>query len=475
MGIAFAAAGAYAKRAFCCRKERQVTSEMVMKLVSKFAFALTLGTLFMSPTAYAKEKKEDAKKAPPKPKLSAEFKKVYGPVVGAYTASLASKAEAAKAKSPEEKAKFEAERAASLATAEAGWPAVKASIASDDDKYEAGIFANSLAVELQQVSYQKEAMELLLASALTPASDKPLYNYQMGLFAYDAKDYASAQKILTDSYAAGFRGNNIETHLSNIYSAQGNNAEALSWLKNAVEANKAAAKPVDSKLLARGMNLAMKLNSAADVSYWGKEFIKVDQSAEAYHDAIFQFDRFGNLNEQETLDLLRLARLKGALLFQQEYTQYLQVVDQKRYPAEALAVIKEGTDKGIISDKNVTFAEIKKEAVAALAEVTSNRTDDEKAAAAATKGYPALLTGDAALSLGDFAKAKELYELALTKGSITDNQNVDQTDRLLMHLAIAKGNLGDWTGAKADLQKLTGTNRKAVAEYWTIYIDQQNK
>jgi hypothetical protein len=40
-------------------------------------------------------------------------------------------------------------------------------------------------------------------------------------------------------------------------------------------------------------------------------------------------------------------------------------------------------------------------------------------------------------------------------------------------LAIAKVNLGDYAGAKADLAKVTSPKRKGIAEYWTIYIDQQ--
>jgi hypothetical protein len=43
----------------------------------------------------------------------------------------------------------------------------------------------------------------------------------------------------------------------------------------------------------------------------------------------------------------------------------------------------------------------------------------------------------------------------------------------LTNLAIAKVNLGDYAGAKADLAQISGEKRKGIAEYWTIYIDQQ--
>jgi hypothetical protein len=36
---------------------------------------------------------------------------------------------------------------------------------------------------------------------------------------------------------------------------------------------------------------------------------------------------------------------------------------------------------------------------------------------------------------------------------------------------MAKAMLGDYAGAKADFAQITGANRKAIAEYWVIYIN----
>jgi hypothetical protein len=35
--------------------------------------------------------------------------------------------------------------------------------------------------------------------------------------------------------------------------------------------------------------------------------------------------------------------------------------------------------------------------------------------------------------------------------------------------------LGDHVGAKADFAMITGANRKAIAEYWNMYIDHMSK
>jgi hypothetical protein len=35
--------------------------------------------------------------------------------------------------------------------------------------------------------------------------------------------------------------------------------------------------------------------------------------------------------------------------------------------------------------------------------------------------------------------------------------------------------LGDYTGAKADFDMVTGANRKAIAEYWVAFINHREK
>ena len=54
-----------------------------------------------------------------------------------------------------------------------------------------------------------------------------------------------------------------------------------------------------------------------------------------------------------------------------------------------------------------------------------------------------------------------------------DKDGKDQTDRTRFRLAMSKTMLGDYAGAKADFAMITGANRKAIAEYWLMFIDQK--
>ncbi|MGL5838851.1 MAG: hypothetical protein ACRCY3_10165 [Sphingorhabdus sp.] len=422
-----------------------------MNRISKFAAVLMLGAFVAVPSAHAQKdnKKKDAAAKPIKRTLSKEFQKAYAPAVEALL----------KKKDP--------------AAAKAAFPAVEAAISTPDDRHEAGIFALSLGRELKDPTYQRKGVDLVVASGVADPAMKATYIFQQGLYSYQDKDYASAEKKMLEAYNAGFRGNSIEVQLSNTYRLQNNYPEAINWLSKAIEAAKTAGGKPETQWYAQAANYAAKMKDNAKIVYWGKEMMKADPRPETYHDAIFQYQRVADLDSQESLSLLRLARRNKALLFEHEYKQYVEYADARRYPAEVVAVLDEGFAKGTISKNNLTFSEIYNSAKALIPELSKSWDADEKAAKADPKGFSALLTGDALFSFGQYARAKTMYETALAKGNIIDRDGVNQTDRALTNLAIAKINLGDYAGAKTDLAKITGPKRKGIAEYWMIYIDQQ--
>jgi hypothetical protein len=426
-----------------------------MNRISKFAAALMLGAFVVVPAAYSqKEDKKAAKgkeKAPPavKRNLSKEFTKVYAPAVDALL------------------------KKKDVAAAMAAFPAVEAAISTPDDRHEAGVFAVSLGREAKDVAIQRKGVDYIVASGVAPAELKSTYVFQQGLYAYSDKDYPTAEKKILEAYNAGYRGSNIEMQLSNTYRLQNNFAEALKWISKGIDATKAAGGKPETQWYATAANYAGRLKDNAQILYWGKEMIKADPRPETYHDAIFQYQRIADLDSQESLSLLRLARMSKALVFEQEYKQYVEYADGRRYPAEVIAVLDEGFASGKIMRSNLTFSEIYSTAKKIVPELSGTWDADEKAAMANPKGFAALLSGDALLSFAQYDRAKRLYEAAIAKGGIVDRDGVDQTDRALTNLAIAKVHLRDFAGAKAAFAKITGAKRKGIAEYWNIYIDQQ--
>lgn len=423
-----------------------------MNRISKFAAALMLGAFVAVPSAYAqkedKKKKEEAAK-PIKRTLSKEFQKAYAPAVDALL------------------------KKKDLAAAKTAFAAAEAVITTPDDRHEAGIYALSLGRELKDSAMQRKGVDLIVASGVADPAMKSTYIFQQGLYSYQDKDYPTAEAKMLEAYNAGFRGNSIEIQISNTYRLQNNYGEAIKWLAKGIDAAKAAGGKPETQWYAQAANYAARMKDNTQIVYWGKEMMKADPRPETYHDAIFQYQRIADLDNLESLALLRLARRNKALLFEHEYKQYVEYADGRRYPAEVVAVLDEGFAKGTIAKNNLTFSEIYSNAKGLIPELSKSWDADEKAAKADPKGFTALLAGDALFSFGQFERAKAMYETALTKGNIIDRDGINQTDRALTNLAIAKVNMGDYAGAKADFAKVTSPKRKGIAEFWTIYIDQQ--
>jgi tetratricopeptide (TPR) repeat protein len=431
-----------------------------MKFVSKFALALSLAGLSLASTqAVAQEKpkkekkgKEAAAPAAPKRNYSKPFIAAYTPVVDKLN----------KAKDP--------------AGAKADFPALVAAIGTDDDRYEAGILAINIGAGLKDLVFQEQGIDLLLASATTPANIKTEYTFRKGAIAYDGKRYPDAEKFMTDAYNMGHRANNIEFLISNAQSQQGKDVDATAWLVKAIDADKAKG-TVNKAYYVRAANLSAKAKNYGGAANWYKQLLATENNADYWHDALAYFDRSLKFDPEESLDVMRLMRVTNGLRFQQEYAQYLDSLSYigVRYPAEAVSVLDEGFAKGVISRNNVTFSEKYNEAKSRLAEDTRTLPGTVAPAKASPKGMLASLTADSFFSHKDYKTAKELYESALAKGPVLDKDGKDQTDRTRFRLAMSKVMLGDHAGAKADFAMINGANRKAMAEYWNMYIDHMTK
>jgi hypothetical protein len=427
-----------------------------MTFASKFAFALSAASLVLAPAIYAadekpKKEKKSKEAAPPKKNYSKPFQAAFSPALDALN----------KQKDP--------------VAAKALFPAVVASIQNDDDRFEAGVFAINVGAQTKDLAFQEQGIDLLLASAVTPIALKTEYTFRKGAIAYDAKRFPDAERLMTDAYNLGHRTNNIEFLISLAQSQQGKDKDAAGWLNKAIDASRAAGQ-VNTTYLIRAASLAGKAKDYAGAANWYKQLLKIESKPEYWHDALAFFDRSLTLDPEETLDLMRLMRATDALRFQQEYAQYLDSLSYigVRYPAESVSVLDEGFAKGIISRSNVMFSERYKEAKTRLVEdIATLAGTVSPAKAASARPMLASLTGDSFFSHKNYQTAKELYEVALTKAPVIDKDGRDQTDRTRFRLAMTKTMLGDYAGAKADFAAITGANRKAVAEYWLLYIDQK--
>ncbi len=425
-----------------------------MKLISKIALALSvstmaMGALVVAPAAYAKKEPKAAVATKQKFNFSKEFMAAYQPAQEALV------------------------KKKDIPAAVALVPALKASVMNDDDRYEAGGLVLTIGGQAKDLKMQTEGLDMMLASKSTPADLRMKYTYFRGAFAYDLKDYAGAENFMKQAVDLGYRENDVQYLIANAQSLQKKYPEASASIKQAITDKTAKGQAVPSLWYAQAKSYSSRQKDRPGEIYWGKELMKVDQSPEAYHDALMPFLSYSDLSVPELLDMYRLVRETKSLLFSHEFKGYIEAADRKRSPAEVLAVIDEGIAKGVINMSDRSIAEDAADAKLNKTELAKNWDADEQYARKQTTGSQAMLFADRIFAFGEYARAAAMYQVALEKGGIVNKDGVNVTDQATMRIAISKVKLKDFAGAKADLAKITDPKRKMMADYWNIYISQQ--
>lgn len=369
-------------------------------------------------------------------------------------------------------------KANDYATAKAKIAEAEAAASNDDDKYLLATLKLNIGLGTQDAAMQRAALEAMVASGKTTPADTAKFNFFIGQFALQAKEYDKAIEALNASVTGGYP----DAGAANVYIAesyfgkaymnvQGNQftpagkqlaIQGLGYLKKAIDAQKAAGTPVDKAWYSRGFNMA-SLSGAPDAAYWSGEALKNDPKPENWRIALRVYqDGHRTMTRDENLDLLRLMSATGALVEAYSYGEYVDAAMKGGLYGEAKSVIDKGRAGGHLQPTQL--ADLYKIASDGIAADRAGLPASEAAANRAPNGKVASSTGSAYLSYGDYAKAATLYRLALQKGGVDANE-------VNTRLGIALAQSGDMAGAKAAFAAVTGPGaRKEIADFWTLWL-----
>jgi len=416
-----------------------------MKSIYRAAIAAALlsgaGSIALVTPASAKEKKAEEAKTPPL-KLSKDVQ------------PLAAKAQAAI-------------QAKDYATAAPLVQQVSAAAKTDDDKYIASVFELQLAVG-QSPNGQiddnkiKPPLDALIANPRTPQADQARFNYQRGIIAANAKQPQEAIAFFQRAQQLGYTDPNLPLQMVQIKMESGDIAGGSADLQKAMDAQIAAGQKPDEQLYRYAMAKTLQKRLIPDSIGWMKRYITAYPTAKNWRDIVFvygiQQGAAVTLDKAQKVDLFRLLRREKAMADQFDYEIYAQYAIDLGLPNEGKAVIDEGRAAGKLPADSVTANDLYRVAKQAIANEGSLDPLDAKSKAAAN-GKLAAGTADAHLGAGNYAKAIELYKVALQKGGV-------DADAINTHLGIALANSGDTAGAKAAFEAVKGAPRADIASFW---------
>ena len=420
-----------------------------MKLISKVALAAALvagmgSTAFVAP-AYAKKDKPAAPAADSF-NLSKEFRV---PAVAAQAAI----------------------EAKDFPTAETQLAAVDAAAKNDDERYVAATLRFKLLAKQPQTAATSAAMagpiDALLANPRTPKTDLARYHYIRGDIFYNLQQYPQALQHYTQARDGGLVDDELTFQIVRANMESGNVAAGAKALEGLVAAQVAAGKKPPENWYRYAISRLYKANNTAETEAWTARWLGAYGTKANWHDAIYTFGFQGpgikRLTDRDRADLYRLMSATHSLAGLHDYLDYAQASIQIGLPTEGKSVIEEGRTSSVVPASNKTANDLLAQANADIAGDKSFAAQ-EKAATAAPKGDIASQTGDAYLGARNYAKAIEMYDLALTKG-------VANADIVHLHRGIAFAMSGDKEKARADFATITSVPQIEIAKLWIVFLD----
>jgi tetratricopeptide (TPR) repeat protein len=304
------------------------------------------------------------------------------------------------------------------------------------------------------------AVDAMRASGLGDrAAMAQAYNAIGGSF-YNAKQYDKAIAAFTDAIQLNSGDINAQELIGESYFAEGQKAQAGAAFQRAIQMQASSGRKPDEALLKRALAVAYDQQSPTSVEL-ARQWVTAYPSPSSWSDAIAIYRNLNHPDTEGTMDLFRLMALTGSLTGGQ-WAQYArEAFDQNNFN-EAQAAIDAGIAAKLINPGAPENSDI----INGLkAKQKATAADLAVATKTAVNGMALLRIGDRYYAMGDYAKAAELYRMAMGK------PGVDAAVANL-HVGMALTRSGDKAGATAAFNAVTGP-RADIAKFWLTYLNQK--
>lgn len=337
---------------------------------------------------------------------------------------------------------------------------------ADDDftihqmRLNVGIITNDNAQLLQ-------ALEAGLASGKLPAEDQQKYLRNIGALSLQANDNARAMQAFEQLIALNPNDPQLLVEVAELHRRNNDAAKAVATLQQAITAQEAAGSKADESWYRRALAVAYDAKLPAQTVATSEALLRAYPNPTNWRDVLVIFQSSAKFDDQANLDIMRLMRTNDALAGERDYVEYADTAVLRGLPGEANAVLDEGIAKKALDPTKPFVKELKGAVAPRVASDRASLNGLAKESASAKDGRAAIGTGDAFLGYGEWARAAEMYRLALQKGNV--DANAANT-----RLGLALGKSGDKAGAEAALNAVTGEPRTQLAKYYLIWLAQQN-
>jgi hypothetical protein len=341
--------------------------------------------------------------------------------------------------------------------------AAQAVVKTNDDKY---VLAKLMLQHAEQANDQAArlaAYQAVLASGGADATETQLINHNISILASTSGNWAQVESTLAPMVAANPNDLDNVVNLARAKIELKKNAEALPLLLHAIQLTEASGKPAPEAWYRNALGLAYQTHNNEAVAQMNAALLKNYPSATNLSNAILIYNGGAQLPKDVQLDLYRLMFASGGMNQSGEYLQLANMLEMSGLPGEEKTVLEGGIRSGKLS--GASAQQMLQRSSSRIAEDRASLPSVEQKARAAATGVLALSTASAYAGYADYAKAIDLYRVALQKGGV--DANVVNT-RLGIALALA----GRKPEAEAAFHAVTGP-RTQLANLWLTWLAQR--
>lgn len=374
-------------------------------------------------------------------------------------------------------------------------------IDKQDDRFVAGKFILDIGVKIHDPAMQKRGLKLMLESGLAPEENLGIYNYFVSTLSYDSREYADAREYMRKAIDLGYTsGDNVGVVYLMSYFNANMEQEGLDATISLIDTNAAAKQILTEGPLRQALKVAYEsglfyemgrllllLNdwypstesaqylaalpmqiSSTNIAADAPRLVSAVDDPRAWNMAANAIIVQQRLTEREALEAMRLLMRLDALRSAAEYRDMLTGIGPQSNPTEAEAVLNAGLKAGLLNGSDEVVVETQGQIAGARGEDRAY-IEDAKVLADARKGPApniARTVGNTAFSLGEYALAEEMFQLAIGFGEA-------EPDQLRLRLGIAQLMQGKSEEAKATLATVSG-KFSPVARLWLAYGEKRS-
>ena len=335
-----------------------------------------------------------------------------------------------------------------------------------DDNYIVTMLRLNSAITLKDNAMIEQSLEGAIASGKLSADEEAKFRRNLGAMALQRQDYGKAQAEFERLIAMNPNDPSLLVEIAELQRRQGQNQKAVATLQQGIATQEKAGGKADESWYRRALAIAYDSKLPAEITSTSEALVRAYPSPTNWRDVLVIYRDTTRFDDQGNLDILRLMRANSALAGERDYAEYAETAALRGYPGEAKAVIEDGIAKGALKSTTPFVKEVLASVNPKIAGDKASLPGLEKEARAAANGRAALGTADAFLGYGEYAKAADLYKVALQKGNV-DAATVNT------RLGFSLGKSGDKAGGQAALAAVTTPPRAQLAKFYLIWLNNQ--